>query len=148
MNLAGVEIILNMRLKIERMQGELKFMDSQVQFATVTISLAEKDMETPAGFLLKERVQLSLFAPDVEKIYAEIKGYGSTCDAHHRVRLDETGEEPARAMSRALEEAGLPPDAVDYLAYHGTSTELNDRVETREKRHQAVADGQVEGERA
>jgi 3-oxoacyl-[acyl-carrier-protein] synthase II len=34
-------------------------------------------------------------------------------------------------MSLALEEAGLPPDAVDYLAYHGTSTELNDRVETR-----------------
>jgi 3-oxoacyl-[acyl-carrier-protein] synthase II len=65
------------------------------------------------------------------KIYGEIRGYGATCDAHHRVRLDETGEEPARAMSRALEEAGLPPDAVDYLAYHGTSTELNDRVETR-----------------
>jgi 3-oxoacyl-[acyl-carrier-protein] synthase II len=65
------------------------------------------------------------------KIYGEIRGYGATCDAHHRVRLDETGEEPARAMSLALEEAGLPPDAVDYLAYHGTSTELNDRVETR-----------------
>jgi 3-oxoacyl-[acyl-carrier-protein] synthase II len=65
------------------------------------------------------------------KIYGEIRGYGATCDAHHRVRLDETGEEPARAMSLALEEAGLRPDAVDYLAYHGTSTELNDRVETR-----------------
>ncbi len=65
------------------------------------------------------------------RIYGEIRGYGATCDAHHRVRLDETGEEPARAMSLALEEAGLPPDAVDYLAYHGTSTELNDRVETR-----------------
>jgi 3-oxoacyl-[acyl-carrier-protein] synthase II len=65
------------------------------------------------------------------KVYGEIRGYGSTCDAHHRVRLDETGDEPARAMSLALEEAGLPPDAVDYLAYHGTSTELNDRVETR-----------------
>ena len=65
------------------------------------------------------------------KIYGEIRGYGATCDAHHRVRLDETGEEPARAMSLALEEADLPPDAVDYLAYHGTSTELNDRVETR-----------------
>jgi 3-oxoacyl-[acyl-carrier-protein] synthase II len=69
------------------------------------------------------------------KIYAEIRGYGSTCDAHHRVRLDETGEEPARAMSLALEEAGLSPDAIDYLAYHGTSTALNDRVETRAVRH-------------
>jgi 3-oxoacyl-[acyl-carrier-protein] synthase II len=65
------------------------------------------------------------------KIYGEIRGYGATCDAHHRVRLDETGEEPARAMSLALKEAGLSPDAVDYLAYHGTSTVLNDRVETR-----------------
>jgi 3-oxoacyl-[acyl-carrier-protein] synthase II len=65
------------------------------------------------------------------RIYGEIRGYGATCDAHHRVRLDESGEEPARAMTLALEEAGLLPDAVDYLAYHGTSTELNDRVETR-----------------
>jgi len=62
------------REQVEQLQGELKAMDMQVQFATVTISLAEKDMETPAGFLLKERVQLSLFAADVEKIYAEIKG--------------------------------------------------------------------------
>ncbi len=65
------------------------------------------------------------------KIYGEIRGYGATCDAHHRVRLDESGEEPARAMTLALEEAGLPPEAIDYLAYHGTSTALNDRVETR-----------------
>jgi hypothetical protein len=42
-----------------------------VQFATVTISLAEKDMETPAGFLLKERVQLSLFAPDAARVFFE-----------------------------------------------------------------------------
>jgi len=69
------------------------------------------------------------------RVYAEIRGYGATCDAHHRVRLDETGEEPARAMSLALGEAGLPPDAIDYLAYHGTSTALNDRVETRAVRH-------------
>jgi len=65
------------------------------------------------------------------RAYAEIRGYGATCDAHHRVRLDESGEEPARAMSLALEEAGLPRDAIEYVAYHGTSTELNDRVETR-----------------
>lgn len=65
------------------------------------------------------------------RIYGEVRGYGSTCDAHHRVRLDESGEEPARAMTLALKEAALPPDAVEYVAYHGTSTELNDRVETR-----------------
>ncbi|HEY7863475.1 MAG TPA: beta-ketoacyl-[acyl-carrier-protein] synthase family protein, partial [Thermoanaerobaculia bacterium] len=65
------------------------------------------------------------------RIYAEIRGYGATCDAHHRVRLDETGEEPARAMALALEEADLPPEAIGYIAYHGTSTQLNDPVETR-----------------
>ncbi|HUP45131.1 MAG TPA: beta-ketoacyl-[acyl-carrier-protein] synthase family protein [Thermoanaerobaculia bacterium] len=64
-------------------------------------------------------------------IYAEVAGYGSTCDAYHRVRMDESGEEPARAMTLALKDAGLSPDDVEYLNYHGTSTELNDRVETR-----------------
>ncbi|HEX4706193.1 MAG TPA: DUF4349 domain-containing protein [Candidatus Udaeobacter sp.] len=65
------------REEIEKMQGELKYWDSQVQFATVTISLAEKDMEEPAAFLLKERAQLALYAPDVEKIYNEIKNMAS-----------------------------------------------------------------------
>ena len=68
------------------------------------------------------------------RVYGEIRGYGATCDAHHRVRLDETGEEPARAMTLALREAELPPEAIGYLAYHGTSTLLNDRVETRSVR--------------
>lgn len=61
------------RGEIEKMQGELKYWDSQVQFATATISLAEKDMEEPAAFLIKERSQLALYAPDVEKIYNDIK---------------------------------------------------------------------------
>ena len=65
------------------------------------------------------------------QVYGEIKGYGSTCEAFHRVRLEECGEEPARAMGLALREAGLPPEAIDYVSYHGTSTELNDRIETK-----------------
>ena len=65
------------------------------------------------------------------KTYGEIVGYGSTCEAFHRVRLDESGEEPARAMALALAEAGLPPEAIDYVNLHGTSTVLNDRIETR-----------------
>jgi 3-oxoacyl-[acyl-carrier-protein] synthase II len=65
------------------------------------------------------------------KIYGEIAGYGSTCEAYHRVRLEECGEEPARAIGIALDEAGVPPEAIDYVSYHGTSTELNDRIETR-----------------
>jgi 3-oxoacyl-[acyl-carrier-protein] synthase II len=65
------------------------------------------------------------------RVHAEIRGYGATCDAHHRVRLDESGEEPARAMTLAMREAGLAPGEIQYLAYHGTSTMLNDRIETR-----------------
>jgi 3-oxoacyl-[acyl-carrier-protein] synthase II len=64
------------------------------------------------------------------KIYAEITGYGSTCDAYHRVRLAEDGDEPARAMRLALEDAGREPKHVDYVNLHGTSTLLNDRIET------------------
>ena len=64
-------------------------------------------------------------------IYGEIAGYGSTCEAYHRVRLEECGEEPARAIGMALGEAGIPPEEVQYISYHGTSTELNDRIETR-----------------
>ena len=65
------------------------------------------------------------------RIYGEIAGYNSTCEAYHRVRLEECGEEPARAMQLAMEEAGTPPEALQYINYHGTSTELNDRIETR-----------------
>jgi 3-oxoacyl-[acyl-carrier-protein] synthase II len=65
------------------------------------------------------------------RIYAEVAGYGSTCDAHHRVRMDESGEEPARAMALAMKDADLTVADIDYLNYHGTSTDLNDRIETR-----------------
>jgi 3-oxoacyl-[acyl-carrier-protein] synthase II len=65
------------------------------------------------------------------RIYAEIAGYGSTCDAYHRVRMDDSGEEPARAMSLAMKDAQVDPSEVNYVNYHGTSTDLNDRVETR-----------------
>jgi 3-oxoacyl-[acyl-carrier-protein] synthase II len=64
-------------------------------------------------------------------IYAEVAGYGSTCDAYHRVRMDDSGEEPARAMKLALEDAGVDASDIGYLNYHGTATDLNDRVETR-----------------
>ena len=64
-------------------------------------------------------------------IYGEIAGYGATCEAFHRVRLDENGEEPARAMNLALEDAGMSAGEIDYLNLHGTSTQLNDRIETR-----------------
>lgn len=65
------------------------------------------------------------------KIYAEITGYGVTCDAYHRVRLEENGVEPARAMSLAMQDAGIGPEEVGYVNLHGTSTQLNDRIETQ-----------------
>jgi 3-oxoacyl-[acyl-carrier-protein] synthase II len=64
-------------------------------------------------------------------ILAEVCGYGSTCEAFHRVRLQECGEEPARAIGLAIKEAGIAPENVDYVNLHGTSTQLNDRIETR-----------------
>jgi 3-oxoacyl-[acyl-carrier-protein] synthase II len=79
-------------------------------------------------FILEEREKARARGA---RMYGEILGYGSTCEAYHRVRLEETAEEPARAMLLALKEAGRPPDSVDYVSYHGTSTELNDRIETR-----------------
>jgi 3-oxoacyl-[acyl-carrier-protein] synthase II len=65
------------------------------------------------------------------QMLAEIAGYGSTCEAFHRVRLQECGEEPARAIGLAMKEAGVGPQDVHYVNLHGTSTQLNDRIETR-----------------
>jgi 3-oxoacyl-[acyl-carrier-protein] synthase II len=64
-------------------------------------------------------------------ILAEIAGYGSTCEAFHRVRLKECGEEPARAIGLAMKQAGIAPSNVHYVNLHGTSTQLNDRIETQ-----------------
>ncbi len=64
-------------------------------------------------------------------ILAEVAGYGSTCEAFHRVRLQECGEEPARAIELAMRDAGIAAVNVDYANLHGTSTQLNDRIETR-----------------
>jgi 3-oxoacyl-[acyl-carrier-protein] synthase II len=64
------------------------------------------------------------------KIYAEVAGYASTCDAYHRVQIAPTGADAARAMNVAMENAGLAPDEIDYLNLHGTATKINDRVES------------------
>jgi len=65
------------------------------------------------------------------KVLAEVCGYGSTCEAFHRVRLKECGEEPARAIALAMQEAGIAQQDVHYVNLHGTSTKLNDRIETQ-----------------
>ena len=65
------------------------------------------------------------------KIYAELTGYGCSSDAYHITAPEESGEGSAVAMTNAVKDAGIPMDAVQYINAHGTSTHLNDLVETR-----------------
>ncbi len=64
------------------------------------------------------------------KIYAEIAGYGATCDGYHMTSPMPTGEAAGMGMSLAMQEAGLKPSDIDYINAHGTSTGLNDKYET------------------
>jgi 3-oxoacyl-[acyl-carrier-protein] synthase II len=65
------------------------------------------------------------------RAYARIEGYASTCDAYHRVQMDPDGEEIVRCIETALAKAHRRPEEIGYVNYHGTSTQLNDTVESR-----------------
>jgi 3-oxoacyl-[acyl-carrier-protein] synthase II len=65
------------------------------------------------------------------RVYATIDGYGSTCDAYHRVQMDPDGEQIVRAMQLAIARSGRALEEIGYVNYHGTSTVLNDAVESR-----------------
>jgi 3-oxoacyl-[acyl-carrier-protein] synthase II len=65
------------------------------------------------------------------RIYATVEGYGSTCDAYHRVQMNPDGREIVRAMELAIRRSGRPASAIGYVSFHGTSTILNDAVEAR-----------------
>ena len=82
-----------------------------------------------AGALLLEREDRALARG--ARIYAELAGFGCTNDAFHVVAPPDDGEGAARAMAEALEDAGVPLDAVDYVNAHATSTPLGDAAETR-----------------
>ena len=81
-----------------------------------------------AGVLLLE--ELSHAQKRGAKIYAELVGYGATCDAYHMTAPRPDGSGAAKAMEMAIRDAGTTPDQVDYINAHGTSTPLNDAGET------------------
>ena len=64
------------------------------------------------------------------RIYGEVLGYGSTCDAYHRVAIMPDGKQSTRAIRLALKDAQVNTEDVDYINFHGTSTVINDRIET------------------
>ncbi len=88
------------------------------------------------GFILAEGAGMLVLESEEHaiargaEILAELAGYGATSDAFHITQPEEHGEGAIRAMSRALTQAGIAPDEVDYINAHGTSTPLNDRQET------------------
>ena len=82
-----------------------------------------------AGVLVLEELEHALKRG--ASIYAEVGGYGATCDASHLTAPLEDGSGAARAMTIAIEDAGLKPEDVDYINAHGTSTPMNDKYETR-----------------
>jgi 3-oxoacyl-[acyl-carrier-protein] synthase II len=63
-------------------------------------------------------------------IYGEVIGYGTTCDAYHRVAIMPDGKQSTRALRLAMKDAKVNKDEVGYINFHGTSTQLNDKIET------------------
>jgi 3-oxoacyl-[acyl-carrier-protein] synthase II len=89
------------------------------------------------GFVLGEGAWMLLLESEARarargaRIYATVDGYGSTCDAYHRVQMDPDGTEIVRAMTLAIARSGRATDSIGYVNYHGTSTVLNDAVEAQ-----------------
>lgn len=81
-----------------------------------------------SGILVLEELEHALNRG--AKIYAEVVGYGASCDAYHMTSPDPEGSGAALAIQRALNDAKISPDVVDYINAHGTSTEYNDKFET------------------
>jgi 3-oxoacyl-[acyl-carrier-protein] synthase II len=81
-----------------------------------------------AGILVLENLNLALARG--AKIICEVVGFGATSDAYHITCPDSEGKGAAKAMTLAMQESGVLPDAIDYINAHGTSTPINDKTET------------------
>ena len=120
------------REQIEQMQGSIKYLDAQIAFATVTITIAEKDMDLPAAFLLKRRAQLALFSTDVERTFAEVKGVIDGAKAQissSSLDRDSTGEATARLTLLIVpEEADAVIERIKGMGRVQNYDEQTDRV--------------------
>ena len=89
------------------------------------------------GFVLGEGAWMVVLESEAHarargaRIYASVEGYGSTCDAYHRVQMAPDGVEIVRAISTAIDRSGRAREEIGYVSYHGTATILNDAVESR-----------------
>jgi len=86
-----------------------------------------------AGIVVLEELEVALARR--AKIYAEVTGYGMTADAYHMTAPDPEGRGVVNCMRVALRDAGIPPEAVNYINAHGTSTPYNDKHETSAIKH-------------
>ncbi|MFQ5482237.1 MAG: beta-ketoacyl-[acyl-carrier-protein] synthase family protein [Nitrospinaceae bacterium] len=88
------------------------------------------------GFVLAEGSWMLIMEEEAHaqrrgaRIYAEVSGYGSTCDAYHRVAIMPDGRQSTRALRLAMQDARVGEDDIGYINFHGTSTVMNDRIET------------------
>ncbi len=127
--------LARVRGQIEEMQGELKYWDALVSYATVTISLYEKDLNQAAAFLLKEHANLSLFSQDVESTYAAAKSEATKAQAQV---LQSKLERDANGRVSATLSLLLAPDTADQTIMRMKAL---GRVQTFTTQDERVAQG-------